>query len=88
MEPISNIFVRPCKNLGNLKAIVSLNYYGLVIRGLKLSDGKNGMFLGMPARKRGEEWEDICFFLDPEMREKVTKRVLDEYEKVKEVANL
>lgn len=82
MEMIDHIFVRPCKNCGSLKAVVSLAYHGLVVRGVKIMEGAKGIFLGMPARKRGEDWEDICFFLDAQAREEVTKTVLKEYEKV------
>lgn len=82
MEAISNIFVRPCMNCGNLKAVVSLAYYGLMIRGIKLMEGSKGTFLSMPARKRGEDWEDICFFLDQAVRDTVLNLVVQEYEKI------
>jgi len=82
MEAVSNIFVRPCVNCGNMKAVVSMSWHGLVVRGLKLVDGAKGLFLSMPARKRGEDWEDICFFVDPSAREEVTTKVLEEYSKV------
>jgi DNA-binding cell septation regulator SpoVG len=82
MESVNNIFVRPCVNCGSIKAVVSMTWYGLVVRGFRIVEGAKGLFLGMPSRKRGEEWEDVCFFVDPSAREEVTNKVLEEYAKV------
>lgn len=83
---IGSIFVRPCKNCGNLKAVVSITFHGLVVRGLKLTEtAKNGemiLRLDMPSRKRGDDWEDVVFFLDPVARETVCAAVVAEYQKV------
>ena len=42
------------------------------------------MWLGMPARKKGEVWEDVFYISDVETRHAVLTNVIAEYEKVKE----
>lgn len=75
----------PTKDMGNLKAFASLTIEEkIVITGLKLVSGKNGMFLNFPQYKSGDEYKDIAFPLTKELREKLTKLVVTEYNKVKD----
>ncbi len=62
-----------------MKAVVSITWHGLVVRGCKLIEGAKGSCLCMPARKKGEEWEDVCYFVGAENRSTVTEAVLAEY---------
>lgn len=72
----------PQKDMGNLKAFASLTIDDkLVITGIKLVDGKNGLFINFPQYKSGEEWKDVVFPLNKELRDKITKLVVDEYNK-------
>ncbi len=80
VEGLSSIFVRPCSNCGSMKAIVSFLWNGLVVRGMKLIEKDGSMFMGMPSRKKGEEWEDVCFFIDTELKKQITEKVIAEYE--------
>ena len=80
VEGLKGILVRPCHNCGNMKAVFSFQWHGLVVRGAKVMEGAKGRFISMPSRKKGEEWEDVCFFLSPELREQITQEVLSEYD--------
>ncbi|AAL94235.1 SpoVG family protein [Fusobacterium nucleatum] len=52
----------------------------LVIHGLKLMQGEQGMFVAMPSRKmRNEEFKDIVHPICPELRNDITKVVQEKY---------
>lgn len=52
---------------------------GLVIDGVKVIHGSKGFFVAMPSRKVEEEWKDIVYFNDNEVREIFSKEVLENY---------
>lgn len=79
VDEISNIFVKPLTGCGNLKAIATLNYKGVILKGLKLLEKDNTLWLGMPARKRDEQWEDIYFFPDALIRKRILDAVVEKY---------
>ncbi len=55
-----------------------------VVRDLKVIHGNTGLFVAMPAKKRKDgTYKDIAHPLNSEMREKMERIVLAEYEKVK-----
>lgn len=70
-------------NEGNLRAIASITIDGVfVVKGLRIIEGKNGIFVAMPSRQVSEgKYEDIAFPITAEAREMVIKAVLDEYNK-------
>ncbi len=35
---------------------------GLVVKGFKLIEGINGLFVGMPSQKKDNEYDDTCYF--------------------------
>ncbi len=53
----------------------------IVIKGLSVIDGKNGLFVSMP-RKQGKDkkWYDTIHCLSREVRNRVTEYVLEAYE--------
>lgn len=59
----------------------------LVLTGLKIVKGKNGMFVAMPQRKlskpdkNGNEYADIFFPITHDFREELNNAILDEYDK-------
>lgn len=59
----------------------------LVLTGLKIVKGKNGMFVAMPQRKlskpdkNGNEYADIFFPVTHDFREELNNAILDEYDK-------
>jgi stage V sporulation protein G len=53
-----------------------------VVRDLKVIQGAAGLFVAMPAKKRKDgTYKDVAHPLNAEMREKLERRVLEEYEK-------
>lgn len=59
----------------------------LVLTGLKIVNGKKGMFVSMPQRKlskpdkNGNEYADIFFPVTHDFREELNNAILDEYDK-------
>ncbi|HTL99485.1 MAG TPA: septation regulator SpoVG [Candidatus Omnitrophota bacterium] len=66
-----------------LKAFASMTFNdAFVIRGLKIIEGTNGMFVAKPSRKKPDgTFQDIAHPINNESREKIEARILDEYEK-------
>jgi stage V sporulation protein G len=66
-----------------LKAFASMTFNdAFVIRGLKIIEGTNGMFVAMPSRKKPDgTFQDIAHPINNESREAIESRILDEYEK-------
>jgi len=68
-----------------LKAYVSIVLDEcFLVSDLKVIQGPNGLFISMPSkRKKNGEFKDVAHPLNRETREKMERRILDEYEKVK-----
>ena len=68
-----------------LKAYVSIVLDDcFLVSDLKVIQGPNGLFISMPSkRKKNGEFKDIAHPLNRETRERMEKRILDEYERVK-----
>ena len=65
---------------GPCRATVSLNINGcFAVRGVKLMEGSNGLFVSMPSYKVGNEYKDICFPCTKESRADFDKAVLTAY---------
>jgi stage V sporulation protein G len=66
-----------------LKAFASMTFNdSFVVRGLKIIEGTNGMFVAMPSRKKPDgTYQDIAHPINNEAREFIEARILDEYEK-------
>jgi len=64
-----------------LKAYASITFDGsFVVRGLKVIDGKNGLFVVMPSRKLSDgTFKDIAHPLNNDMRKTIEQRVLDKF---------
>ena len=55
------------------------------MKGLRVMDGKNGIFVTMPDRKDGQgKFQDICHPTTKEMREAINSAVLGEYQRAVE----
>jgi stage V sporulation protein G len=67
-----------------LRAYVTITLDGcFVVRDLKVIHGNTGLFVAMPAKKRKDgTYKDIAHPLNAEMRDKMERIVLAEYEKV------
>lgn len=81
---ITNIDVYPFKGKkrSNLKAYVNVEFdEELVVKGIKVLDGKKGLFVSMPASEgKDGEYYDIAFPITKEFRETLVEDVLDAYE--------
>ncbi|MFZ5438891.1 MAG: septation regulator SpoVG [Myxococcota bacterium] len=66
-----------------LRAYVTITLeHCFVVRDLKVIQGTGGLFVAMPAKKRKDgTYKDIAHPLNAEMREKLERRVLEEYER-------
>lgn len=57
---------------------------GITIKGFKIADGKNGLFIGVPSDQdkndKGKYWDKVL--MSKEVRDKLTKIALDEYSKI------
>jgi stage V sporulation protein G len=55
---------------------------GFVIKGFKVIDGENGLFVGMPSeRTRAGKYIDTVTISDPSLREMLETIILDAYHK-------
>ena len=68
-----------------LKAYVSIVLDDcFLVSDLKVIHGPNGLFISMPSkRKKNGEFKDIAHPLNRETRERMERRILDEYERVR-----
>jgi len=66
-----------------LKAFASMTFNdAFVVRGLKIIEGTNGMFVAMPSRKKPDgTYQDVAHPINNETRKYIEDRILDEYQK-------
>lgn len=67
---------------GKLKGFASITLNGaFVVHGFRLVEGTNGLFVGMPSNKVGEEFKDTAYPLSKEFKEQLSEKVLEAYNK-------
>lgn len=83
---VTNVQVYPFKesgNLGHMKglATVILNDQ-MMIRGLRVMDGENGLFVGYPIDPfyKGEDYRSVCLPVTRQLREHIENCVLERYQ--------
>ena len=83
---VTGVQVFPFKdgvNLGHIKGLaqIVLNYQ-LVIRGLRIVDGLNGLFVSYPLDPfyKGEDFKSICNPITRQLREHIENCVLEKYQ--------
>jgi stage V sporulation protein G len=71
-----------------LKAYASITFdSAFVVRGLKVIDGKNGLFVVMPSRKLSDgTFKDIAHPLNNDMRKQIEQKVLDKFHEGKQAS--
>lgn len=69
----------------NLKAFCDVSFAGVfMVKGIRVVEGKNGLFVGMPSRKgKDDKWYDTAYPLTREFREALNEVVLGAYEQEK-----
>lgn len=67
-------------NKGTLKGYADVTFDGeFIVRGVKLVNGFNGLFVGFPSEKGSDQkYRERCHPLNSEFREKVLQAVLKE----------
>lgn len=81
---ITEVRVRPyTKSDDKLKAFATLTLNGcFVVTDLKIINGKKGLFVAMPSRKRKDgKFKDVAHPLNNETRQMIEKSILEEYER-------
>lgn len=85
---VTKVNVFPFKvgvNLGHIKGLaqVILNDQ-LVINGLRIMDGENGLYVGYPCDPfyKGEDLRSVCFPITRQLREHIENCVLEMYQAV------
>lgn len=79
---------RPLDNAGNLKAIASITLEdSFAVHGVKVLESQKGLFVAMPSTEFNSEYKDICHPTTKELREDISKAVLDAYAKTREVSH-
>ena len=65
----------------NLKAFVDISLAGIMIKGLRIVNGKNGLFLGMP-RHQGKDgkWYPTVYPATKEIQQELTNLVMRAYQ--------
>ena len=65
-----------------LKAFVNVTFDGcFVVRGMKVIEGNNGLFVSMPSRKANDgTYRDVAHPINAEFRELIEQRVLAKYD--------
>lgn len=71
------------QNEGAVVARGSINIDDMfVVDGIRVIEGKNGKFVAMPSRQKQDgSYADVAFPITKEMRDYISKVVLDAYEK-------
>lgn len=64
----------------NVKGFASITLDGcMLLSGMKIMNGKNGLFVTMPQQKYKDTWKDIFFPITKEFRQQLQDAILKEY---------
>jgi len=78
---ITDVRIYPVKAEGKFKAFASITLEDkLVIRGLRVVEGRNGFFVAMPSRKFKDDYYDVCFPITSKFKDEISKKVMGKYE--------
>ncbi len=80
---VTGVKIYPVENNEKLKAFVSVIFDDcFVVKDIKIIKGEKGLFLAMPSKKdKNGVYKDIAHPLNSEMREKLERIVIEEYNK-------
>jgi len=80
---ITEVRIYKAKGDGAVKAYASVSLDNeFVVKGLKVLEGENGLWVSMPSRKlRDGSFQDIFHPASKEAREKIVNAVLEEYKR-------
>lgn len=77
---ITDVTIKP-RRQGNFYGYADITFDArIVIRGLRIIQGRNGLFVAMPNKKRGDgKYEDIVHPINKETRERIDQTVIKMY---------
>ena len=80
---ITDVRIRKVAEEGKMKAIVSITFdEEFVVHDIKIIEGQNGLFIGMPSGKVNEgDVRDVAHPILSETRNKIKDAIFAEYEK-------
>ena len=82
---ITDVRVFPVEINGSMvKAYATVTFDdSFVVRDMRVIEGKNGIFLSMPARrKRNGDYQDICFPISTKLRDLMENQVLEKFDEL------
>jgi stage V sporulation protein G len=82
---ITDVKVFPVEINGSMvKAYATVTFDdSFVVRDMRVIDGKNGIFLSMPARrKRNGDYQDVCFPISAKLRDLMENKVLEKFDEL------
>lgn len=83
---VTNVQVYPFRegpSMGHIKALASIVLNDqFMIRGLRVMEGENGLFVGYPVDPffKGEEYRSVCNPVTRQLREHIENAVLEKYQ--------
>ena len=80
---ITDVRVFPVNIDGSMvKAYATVTFDdSFVVRDMRVIEGKNGIFLSMPARrKRNGDFQDVCFPISTKLRDLMENEVLEKFD--------
>lgn len=81
---ITEVKVYPARDSGRLKAYAIIIFdNAFIVRDLKIIDGRKGLFVSMPSRRRKDgQFRDVVHPLNSEIRKQIEDAVIQEYHNV------
>jgi stage V sporulation protein G len=79
----SSIRIHLLNGSEKVKAMASCLVGGaIMITGIRVVEGKNGIFISMPQRRNNSgDYSDVAFPISKEMREELSRSILDEFQR-------
>ena len=86
---IKDVKIFKTENAGKMVGIAScIVFDSIKLTGIKIFEGQNGLFIGMPSRKdKNDQYQDIFYPITKEFREQLNNSLLNEFLKPTEQYN-
>jgi len=76
---VTNVKIRKHES-GSLRAFVTAEINGITINGLKIMDGKNGLFVSLPSTEKNGKYYPVIYITDKGLYAEVQQVILSAYE--------
>ena len=82
---ITEVRVRKVNSGNRVKAVAQITFDNeFVVHEIKVIERPEGLFIAMPRRKKNDRYYDIAHPINQEVRDKLTKAVLEKYEEAED----